>query len=69
MTDPIVTGRARGELWKYRLTFALAVTGLALAGWMFQTAFLQHINLLNAGDKTGGRLLQMRGLDQAVKQP
>ena len=38
MADTNVTGGARRELTKYRVTFAAAVIGLAVAGWMFQAA-------------------------------
>ena len=62
MADSNVTGGARRELTKYRATFAAAVIGLAVAGWMFQTAYEQHIKVLQIGDDTGDRL-QMRGLD------
>ena len=58
-----VTGGTRRELTKYRVTFAAAVIGLAVAGWMFQTAYEQHIKVLQIGDQTGERL-QMRGLIQ-----
>ena len=61
MTDHNVTGGTRRELTKYRVTFAAAVIGLAVAGWMFQTAYEQHIKVLQIGDKSG-ELLQMRGL-------
>lgn len=57
-----VTGGARRELTKYRITFAAALAALALAGWMFQTAYEQHIKVLQIGDDTGDRL-QMRGLN------
>ena len=36
--------------------------GLAVAGWMFQAAYEQHIKVLQIGDDTGQRL-QMRGLN------
>ena len=62
MADTNVTGGARRELTKYRVTFAAAVIGLAVAGWMFQTAYEQHIKVLQIGDDTGQRL-QMRGLN------
>ena len=62
MADTNVTGGARRELTKYRATFAAAVIGLAVAGWMFQTAYEQHIKVLQIGDDTGQRL-QMRGLN------
>ena len=62
MADSNVTGGARRELRQYRATFAAAVIGLAVAGWMFQTAYEQHIKVLQIGDDTGDRL-QMRGLD------
>ena len=39
MADTNVTGGTRRELTKYRVTFAAAVIGLAVAGWMFQTAY------------------------------
>ena len=61
MTEDNVTGDTRRELRKYRITFALAVAGLALAGWMFQTAYQQHVDVLNIGDKAGEQL-QMRGM-------
>ncbi len=51
------------ELTKYRITFAAALAALALAGWMIQTAYEQHIKVLQIGDQTGERL-QMRGLIQ-----
>ena len=63
MTDHNVTGSTRRELTKYRITFAAALAALALAGWMIQTAYEQHIKVLQIGDKTGERL-QMRGLIQ-----
>lgn len=62
MTDHNVTGGTRRELTKYRVTFAAAVIGLAGAGWIFQTAYEQHIKVLQIGDDTGQRL-QMRGLN------
>jgi hypothetical protein len=61
MTDHNVTGGTRRELTKYRITFAAALAALALAGWMIQSAYSQHIKILQIGDKTG-ELLQMRGL-------
>ncbi len=63
MTDHNVTGGTRRELTKYRITFAAALAALALAGWMIQTAYGQHIKVLQIGDQTGERL-QMRGLIQ-----
>lgn len=63
MTDHNVTGGTRRELTKYRITFAAALAALALAGWMIQTAYEQHIKVLQIGDQTGERL-QMRGLIQ-----
>lgn len=63
MAETNVTGGARRELTKYRVTFAAAVIGLAGAGWMFQAAYEQHIKVLQIGDQTGERL-QMRGLIQ-----
>lgn len=63
MAETNVTGGARRELTKYRVTFAAAVIGLAVSGWMFQTAYEQHIKVLQIGDQTGERL-QMRGLIQ-----
>jgi hypothetical protein len=62
MAEINVTGSARRELTKHRVTFAAAVIGLAVAGWMFQTAYEQHIKVLQIGDETGHRL-QMRGLN------
>ncbi|HHJ4459879.1 TPA: hypothetical protein ACQJW2_004710 [Citrobacter braakii] len=61
MTDHNVTDGTRRELTKYRITFAAALAALALAGWIIQTAYEQHIKILQIGDKTG-ELLQMRGL-------
>lgn len=61
MTDHNVTGGTRRELTKYRIIFATALAALALAGWMFQTAYEQHIKILQIGNKTG-ELVQMRGL-------
>lgn len=61
MADTNVTGGTCRELTKYRMTFAAALAALALAGWMFQTAYEQHIKVLQIGDKSG-ELLQMRGL-------
>jgi len=58
-----VTGGTRRELTKYRITFAASMAALALAGWMIQTAYEQHIKVLQIGDQTGERL-QMRGLTQ-----
>ena len=58
-----VTGGTRRELTKYRITFAAALAALALAGWMIQTAYEQHIKILQIGDQTG-ECLQMRGLIQ-----
>lgn len=63
MTDHNVTGGTRRELTKYRITFAAALAALALAGWMIQTAYEQHIKVLQIGDQTGERL-KMRGLIQ-----
>jgi uroporphyrinogen-III synthase len=63
MTDHNVTGGTRRELTKYRITFAAALAAMALAGWMIQTAYEQHIKVLQIGDQTGERL-QMRGLIQ-----
>ncbi|HBS6241714.1 TPA: hypothetical protein RST86_005235 [Klebsiella pneumoniae] len=62
MAETNVTGGARRELTKYRVTFAAAVIGLAGAGWMFQAAYEQHIKVLQIGDDTSQRL-QMRGLN------
>ncbi len=61
MADINVTGGTCRELTKYRMTFAAALAALALAGWMIQTAYEQHIKILQIGDKSG-ELLQMRGL-------
>lgn len=61
MAETNVTGGARRELTKYRVTLAAALAGLALAGWMIQAAYEQHIEVLRIGDQTGERL-QMRGL-------
>lgn len=61
MADTNVTGGTCRELTKYRMTFAAALAALALAGWMFQTAYEQHIKVFQIGDKSG-ELLQMRGL-------
>lgn len=61
MAETNVTGGARRELTKYRVTFAAAVIGLAVAGWMFQAAYVQHIKVLRIGDQSG-EALQMRGL-------
>ncbi|MDD2978184.1 hypothetical protein [Aquabacterium sp.] len=61
MTDHNVTGGTRRELTKYRITFAAALAALALAGWMIQTAYSQHIKILRIGDQSG-EALQMRGL-------
>ena len=61
MAETNVTGGTCRELTKYRMTFAAALAALALAGWMFQTAYEQHIKVLQIGDKSG-ELLQMRGL-------
>lgn len=61
MAETNVTGRQSRELTKYRVTFAAALAGLALAGWMIQAAYEQHIEVLRIGDQTGERL-QMRGL-------
>jgi uroporphyrinogen-III synthase len=63
MADIDVTGGTRRELTKYRITFAASLAALAVAGWMFQTAYEQHIKVLQIGDQTGERL-QMRGLIQ-----
>ncbi len=63
MTDHNVTGGTRRELTKYRITFAAALAAMALAGWMIQTAYEQHIKVLQIGDQAGERL-QMRGLIQ-----
>lgn len=51
----------RRALQKYRLLLAVSLAGLALAGWMFQVAYEQHVKILHIGDQTGERL-QMRGL-------
>ena len=61
MTKDNVTGGQSRGLRKYRITFALALAGLAVAGWMFQTAYTQHVDLLNIGDKAGEQL-QMQGM-------
>ena len=60
MADTNVTGGTCRELTKYRITFAAALAALALAGWMIQTAYSQHVQVLQIGDQTGERL-QMRG--------
>lgn len=52
---------SRRELTKYRIVLAAAVAGLFSTGWMIQTAYEQHIKVLQIGDQTGERL-QMRGL-------
>lgn len=67
MTKDNVTGDTRRELRKYRITFALAVAGMAVAGWMFQTAYQQHVDLLNIGDKAGEQM-QMRGMPQGDQE-
>jgi hypothetical protein len=61
MTKHNVTGGNRCDLTKYRITLAIALSGLILSGWMFQTAYDQHMLVLRAGDEAG-ELLQMRGL-------
>lgn len=61
MAETNLTGGQRRELTKYRMAFAAALAGLALAGWMIQAAYEQHIEVLRIGDQTGERL-QMRGL-------
>lgn len=63
MTKHDVTGGNRREATKYKITLAVALAALALAGWMIQTAYEQHIKILQIGDQTGERL-QMRGLIQ-----
>jgi len=63
MTKDNVTGDQGRELRIYRITFALALAGLMLAGWMFQTAYQQHVDLLNFGDRAGEKI-QMRGMPQ-----
>lgn len=63
MTKHDVTGGHRRELTKYRITLAAALAALVLAGWMIQTAYEQHIKVLQIGDETGERL-QMRGAIQ-----
>jgi len=63
MTKHDVTGGNRRELTKYRITLAVALAALVLAGWMIQTAYEQHIKVLQIGDETGERL-QMRGAIQ-----
>lgn len=63
MTKHDVTGGQRRELTKYRITLAAALAALVLAGWMIQTAYEQHIKVLQIGDETGERL-QMRGAIQ-----
>ena len=62
MAETNVTGGARRELTKYRVTFAAAVIGLAGAGWMMNAAYQEHVRVLQIGDETGHRL-QMRGLN------
>lgn len=52
------------KIMTYRITFAASLVVLVLAGWMFQTAYEQHIKILRIGDKAG-ELLQMRGLPTA----
>lgn len=61
MAGQHITRVARRDLTKYRVTFAAAVIGLALAGWMMDAAYQQHVRVLQIGDDTGERL-QMRGL-------
>lgn len=63
MTKHDVTGGQRRELTKYRITLAAALAALVLAGWIIQTAYEQHIKVLQIGDETGERL-QMRGAIQ-----
>lgn len=49
MAETNLTGGQRRELTKYRTTFAAALAGLALAGWMIQAAYEQHIEVLRIG--------------------
>ena len=63
MTDSNITGGSRQKLTIYRMVFTVAMAALALAGWMFQTSYDQHIKILQIGDKTG-ESLQMRGLNK-----
>ena len=65
MTDHNVTGGTRRELTKYRITFAAALAALALAGWMIQTAYIQHIEILQNGD-TAGELLHKAKNNQQI---
>ncbi len=67
MTTHNVTGHTRRQLKKYKIISAFAVLGLALAGWMFQTAYVQHIELLNAGDAVGQKLLR-NGMPQGHQE-
>ena len=60
MTKRNFTGQDGRNLTKYRITLAAALAALVLAGWMIQTAYSQHIKILQIGDKAG-ELLQMRG--------
>ena len=62
MAETNVTGGTCRELTKYRMTFAAALAALALAGWMFQTAYEQHIKVLQIGDDTGQALAHDCGL-------
>ncbi|MBU0885393.1 hypothetical protein RTH74_24030 [Pseudomonas sp. zfem001] len=61
MTDNNFTDGTHRDLTKYRITVTAALVGLALAGWMIQAAYSQHVQVLNIGDQTGERL-QMRDL-------
>ncbi|EGQ8186718.1 TPA: hypothetical protein KDY12_004878 [Vibrio parahaemolyticus] len=61
MTKRNDTRALRRDLWRFRLTLALAVSGLCLSVWMIQTAYHQHTRVLRIGDQTAERL-QMRGL-------
>jgi len=66
MADPNVTDGTRRDLTKYRMIFTAAVIGLAGAAWLMNTAYQEHVRVLQIGDETGQRL-QMRGMNERQK--
>lgn len=56
MTTHNVTGHTRRQLKKYKIISTFAVLAMILAGCMFMLAYVQHVDLLNAGDEVGEKL-------------
>jgi hypothetical protein len=66
MTHRTPAARVRCELLKYRITFFLSLAGLALAGWIVNIAYWQHVEILNKGEAVGAQM-QRLALDEKAE--